>query len=508
MRLSLRIFFDELSHWNLEVANDKGMDLMHYMGAHLLDDDMVPLDQHILLINSHCKNEYILNGEYGIICIGRPVNQIIENNTCILLDENVSIPKLFADIQKIIQKYRLWDESLSAILNNNPTIKEICDSCDNIFENPIIVYDSSLLVLALSNEMPGLPNWEYDEESGRPALPLSILNDFKIDMEFQDTMLTKKSYLYDRDFLGCRGLYNNLWIDNIYSGRVCIHELGRELQGKDYALLDYLSQIITSTIQKHTLHKSEKLKLFEESLKDLLEGNKVNELFFIKLLDDIGWDKDDSHICLKIIMEERDSKTYSSKYTCNRLINNFKNSIVFPYSDSILMIINLSKSDENLTTIMSELKIFLREGLLRAGISMVSNDFFRLHEYYIQTSLAITLGSEIDPMYWYFHFEDYILAAMFHEISKNMPLDMYCERGLFELQKYDKENDSNLFNTLRIYLENNMNIAHASEELFIHRTTLLYRIDRINTLINLNLKNPEDRFKLLLSYNLLDHHSQ
>lgn len=49
-----------------------------------------------------------------------------------------------------------------------------------------------------------------------------------------------------------------------------------------------------------------------------------------------------------------------------------------------------------------------------------------------------------------------------------------------------------------------MNISHTSEALIIHRSTLLYRLERIQTLTGMNLNTPKLRFSLLYSYYLME----
>lgn len=504
MRLSLTILHEELSTWAPKLVNNEENDEMCYIGVHILEDDMMPVEQHILLIGSDCKNINILNGRYAIICIGTPDRKIMENNMCMIFPENTSIAKLFADIQRIYLKYTMWEEALFKAINDNADIQQLCDLSEDIFENPILVFDNNLLLIGMTREMEGIPVWDYDEISGTRTFPIDVLNDFKLNLEWQNTMTTRGSQICSEHVIGYRVLYHNFWIDNFYAGRIVINELIRKITRGDYALLAYFSDILISVLQRTTFHQSDKIKAFEQSLKDLLEGNRVNELLFIQRLADIGWSKDDVYICIQILIEERDSKTFSANYTCNRLENNFPHSFVFPYHSSIIMIINLNKNTKNISELMNELKIFLREGLFRAGISMVSSDFFRIREYYIQTSLAVTVGEKINPMYWYYHFSDYVKQAMFYEMSKNISVDMFCERGLFELIRYDKEHQTQLFSTLKVFLDCNMNIAHAANKLFIHRSTLMYRMERVSSLINLDIKNPEERFRILLSYHLLE----
>ena len=47
-------------------------------------------------------------------------------------------------------------------------------------------------------------------------------------------------------------------------------------------------------------------------------------------------------------------------------------------------------------------------------------------------------------------------------------------------------------------------VPRTSEMLIIHRSTLLYRLKKINALVNLNLDDPNQRVYLLLSLWVLD----
>lgn len=48
--------------------------------------------------------------------------------------------------------------------------------------------------------------------------------------------------------------------------------------------------------------------------------------------------------------------------------------------------------------------------------------------------------------------------------------------------------ENNLFETAKKYIENNMNMRLASEELYIHRNTLIQRLEKIEIITGLNIK--------------------
>ena len=61
-----------------------------------------------------------------------------------------------------------------------------------------------------------------------------------------------------------------------------------------------------------------------------------------------------------------------------------------------------------------------------------------------------------------------------------------------------------LFHTLRVYLENNGSIKETSEELYIHRSSLLYRLEKITDLLDVDINDSEYRFSLMMAYKLYD----
>jgi len=69
---------------------------------------------------------------------------------------------------------------------------------------------------------------------------------------------------------------------------------------------------------------------------------------------------------------------------------------------------------------------------------------------------------------------------------------------------YSNESKMNLIDTLHTYLQTNGNAKASAEKLFLHRSSLLYRLEKIEELLTANLNDPEVRFNLMLAYRLLE----
>ena len=59
--------------------------------------------------------------------------------------------------------------------------------------------------------------------------------------------------------------------------------------------------------------------------------------------------------------------------------------------------------------------------------------------------------------------------------------------------------DKELIECINAFFKNNLNISETSRNAFLHRNTLLYRIEKINKITGLNIRNFEEAmtFKLL-----------
>jgi DNA-binding PucR family transcriptional regulator len=69
------------------------------------------------------------------------------------------------------------------------------------------------------------------------------------------------------------------------------------------------------------------------------------------------------------------------------------------------------------------------------------------------------------------------------------------------LQEHDRERGSDLVRTLNTYFATGTNASEAADRLFLHRNSMLYRLERIQTLTGLDLKDY--RVALALQLGLL-----
>ena len=80
-----------------------------------------------------------------------------------------------------------------------------------------------------------------------------------------------------------------------------------------------------------------------------------------------------------------------------------------------------------------------------------------------------------------------------------MPLCKMFIKEIFDGQMPSDFDDETIV-TINKFFENNLNVSETSRQLYIHRNTLVYRLDKIQKMTNLDLRTFEDAitFKMAL----------
>jgi len=152
--------------------------------------------------------------------------------------------------------------------------------------------------------------------------------------------------------------------------------------------------------------------------------------------------------------------------------------------------------DEVAQTIVSSLNT---EAMISARVSYgsVVNELKDVSKSYKEARMAMDVGA-------IFYAEKSVTAYSNLGIGRliyQLPVPL-CEMFLNEifeggiLNELDEESRS----TIKIFFENNLNVSETSRQLFIHRNTLVYRVEKLEKTTGLDLRNFDDAvtFKIAL----------
>ena len=134
---------------------------------------------------------------------------------------------------------------------------------------------------------------------------------------------------------------------------------------------------------------------------------------------------------------------------------------------------------------------FAAEGVsVKAGVSEIVNNLLFINNAYVQATTALRLAKLYDSDESVNTYKDYVLVKMLEDIPK-FKLSEYLSvlerdgaRAVF--------NDNDLLMTAQAFLNNNLNVSLTARELYMHRNTLIYRIDKIERETGLNIQKFSD----------------
>ena len=136
------------------------------------------------------------------------------------------------------------------------------------------------------------------------------------------------------------------------------------------------------------------------------------------------------------------------------------------------------------------------------GISWPFKRIMDFKRYFNQAVVSIKLAQRFGKTNEIFDYSDFHYYDLLYNYTGKIPLEYYCHPALQLVREYDRESRTELYRTLHTYLEHERNLRTTAEEMFIHRNTLLYRINRIIQLTGLNLDNVNVVYSLMDSFRI------
>lgn len=156
--------------------------------------------------------------------------------------------------------------------------------------------------------------------------------------------------------------------------------------------------------------------------------------------------------------------------------------------------------DKELYRIATSVEEALRDGAeskVVVGIGTVANHLRELAKSYKEAQIAIEVGKVFDTEKYIINYENLGIGRLIYQLPTTL-----CEMFLMEVFKknpIDALDQETLF-TIHKFFENNLNVSETARKLFVHRNTLVYRLEKIKKLTGLDLREFDDAitFKVAL----------
>lgn len=175
------------------------------------------------------------------------------------------------------------------------------------------------------------------------------------------------------------------------------------------------------------------------------------------------------------------------------------------YTKNIIALINVNNTSlDTLNTLFPQILNYIKENypnyIVNIGIGTRQKSLEKYKLSYEQASKCINLAIKQKQKNMIYYYEQLGLYQLFYDINNKTLLENFVHNILYSLMAYDKKYNTNLIQTLEVYLNKNCNLNQTAETLFIHRNTIKYRLQRIEEITNTSL---DDAFTRLNFFNAI-----
>lgn len=302
----------------------------------------------------------------------------------------------------------------------------------------------------------------------------------------------RESYLVDIPPIDSMAAVTNLFDGDRHEGWLVAVGRRPGFSRGELHVQDALAPIVMQALRQHA---DRDLRMDRAAvLADLLESGADGQEMADTRLASLGWNRDDPK-CIYAVRQYDPSKNPS--HVVGRFLERIDPTLVLVnYGGETLLFANLLLVNEG------QLKDAMQPILSACGCAAGKSPWFYDTGLAARNAHAARVAAQqADARRLIVEFEEIKLDYALSTLRDGVIADV--RHGAVDLIAcYDEQHGTQLLDTLRVYLKCACSATAASKELFVHRSTLLYRLERIEEVGEVDLADSATRFHLELSLRL------
>ncbi|MGI6216562.1 MAG: PucR family transcriptional regulator [Coriobacteriales bacterium] len=420
-------------------------------------------------------------------------------------------------VQEFFINMLFWFRRMDQIANVKGSIQDLVDASDDILENFIAVSDNTNKLLAYTRHR------EAPDKLSELLIETGFYTDRMVKAFGIETPLDKNvmKMITTRTNSGenVEIFILPIWGMGNYFGNCMIVCDQKPMSD---GMLDYARLFIDwnakfcSRIWKSELESKNPVDMF---FINLILGNPMDKRYVEERLKSFDFpDKPQYKLVLfKNAVSKKDRQdNLTSMVAAMKKINGSK-SIPFRYDGDMVVLMYADDDDDgsfSISKVSNDVTSLVCDPFdMYAGTSQVFADIYDINLAYEQASLAceykmaidvehsMVQGSEQKTVY---AFEDALIYYLIDSKQEQSKFRRFAFSHSFldKVIKHDKEIGSDDFALLWVYLNCDCNISSTAKQLFMHRNTVLYHIDKIKENFNIDFSNKGTRDRCLIDFKI------
>ena len=192
-----------------------------------------------------------------------------------------------------------------------------------------------------------------------------------------------------------------------------------------------------------------------------------------------------------LLVRQMDNPDVAAVEVIGRLFTDKQKDFVLNINETDVVVVKSLQSPDNVEEVRKAARSVenaLREELgIRCviGVSTYARHLRELADRYKEAQVAIDVGRIFESEKTIIHYENLGLGRIIYQLPTTL-----CEMFLNEVFKKNpiETLDEDTLETINRFFENNLNVSETSRKLYVHRNTLVYRLEKIKKITGLDLR--------------------
>lgn len=386
---------------------------------------------------------------------------------------------------------------------------EIARIAVGFLENPILIFDSNWRLLSwedcAKNPFPVAKSISTKRKT--TVLPKEFTDSMPSSLDMFRKPITRRLHLQDDQQVICRVMPVAANESSLY-GYIVVWETVHTLDMADHIALEQVAVSVAIERLRAKEIDEIKIRIKRDFFDDLLSGN-IESLSAMRSLAELhGLNADSRYRCLlvryavgssetKLLNQEQlNAQSKLCAEVCARTAADYQLPVVVVQrSMQTILLAEIPPGSQGDSARPYALSLyealsahFLPQALLvvvdvTAGITEISEAFAD-----VQQTLRLLRDSRGEQTVVFV--EDYSVSHLLDKHIEKPHLLQFSQKSLGALIAYDRDNNTQLLQTLDMYFTFSGNITEAAKHMYIHRNTYIYRLSKVKSILGDNFASP------------------
>lgn len=501
MKLSKQLLYDRLcEHYTVTVYGT--MDGQTELDCPLLyEPGMEFLRGHVYLMERWETNLPADSTSLFVVCGSELAEGSRPANSFFVIQDPVSSAALYNEILQIYNVYDEWKNEITRLSLEGGAARDLLKATYEVLQNPLLLLTADFQVMG-EQGMDVLP--PEKQLFSMDAGSIELINALKQDPLYNEMQERQEPFLFPDYLTGVRFWNVNIRRYDKTTHRLLLMEGRHPLKGADAYVLSTFSHMLPYVLFREQEQPVQQERPLQAVFEQVLSDRSTDYMRVSQQLSALGWHSGHQYLCLVLQITYLDQKNLTIPAICRYVESLLPDSCAFPFKEDIVVFLNLTRLNLEEEEASRKLTVFIRDSFLKAGYSRAMKNHWNLRRQYEQAVIALHLGNEKKPYLWIYHFNNLVLPYILSQATRQLPSYMLCHEKLLQLKEIDMAQNTEYVKTLGVYLDNHLNAVQSAKALFIHRSTLLYRLEKIQAILETRFEDPDEILYLMLSFRMLE----